>query len=409
MQKLTTIDAPAAPASARAGATAARVVGLQIAVMFMGSTLLTPLYPLYRRAFGFSEVTLTLVYATYVVGNLTALFFLGRVSDQVGRRRTSLPALALGGVTAVTFLCANGTPWLFVGRALSGLAIGVSAAAATAWAVELLHDEARASALATTANMLGVAAGPLLAGLLAQFAPAPLRTSHVVYLLLLALVAWRVATLPETVRRPLPHWRDASYRPRVGVPRDVRAAFVAPAVAGFAAFALGGYYAVLVPGLLADELRLTSPVVSGAIVATLYFISAGVIAATRALRARTALRGGVLLLLPTAALLLLAQTTASMTALLGATLCGGAALALGYRGTLQVVNAIAPAERRAEVVASFMIACFLGNSLPVIGIAVLSELAGSTAANVTFAAVIAGLGALALAVEGRTHGARAHA
>jgi hypothetical protein len=113
-------------------------------------------------------------------------------------------------------------------------------------------------------------------------------------------------------------------------------------------------------------------------------------------------------LLPTAALLLLAQTTASMPALLGATLFGGTALALGYRGTLQVVNAIAPAERRAEVVASFMIACFLGNSLPVIGIAVLSELAGSTAANVTFACVIAGLGALAFVVEGRTQGARSN-
>jgi len=384
------------------------MVGLLIAVMFMGSTLLTPLYPLYRREFGFSEVMLTLVYATYVVGNLAALFFLGRVSDQVGRRRTSLPALALGGATAAIFLCANGTPWLFVGRAMSGLAIGVSAAAATAWAVELLHDQARASALATTANMLGVAAGPLLAGLLAQFAPAPLRTSHVVYLLLLAFVAWRVAALSETVRQPLPRWRDASYRPRVGVPRDVRAAFVAPAVAGFAAFALGGYYAVLVPGLLADELGLASPVISGAIVATLYFIAAVVIAATRSLRARTALRSGVVLLLPTAALLLLAQTTASMAALLGATLFGGTALALGYRGTLQVVNAIAPAERRAEVVASFMIACFLGNSLPVIVIAALSELAGSTAANVTFACVIAGLGALAFVVEGRTQGARSN-
>ena len=61
----------------------------------MGSTLLTPLYLIYRRMFGFSEVTLTLIYAVYVVGNLAALFFFGRLSDQIGRRRTSLPAIAL--------------------------------------------------------------------------------------------------------------------------------------------------------------------------------------------------------------------------------------------------------------------------------------------------------------------------
>jgi MFS family permease len=370
--------------------------------MFMGSTLLTPLYPLYRREFGFSEVTLTLVYAAYVVGNLVALFFLGRVSDQMGRRRTGLPAIALGGLATLIFLGAPATPWLFIGRALSGLAIGVSAAAATAWAVELLRDQARASALATSANMLGVAIGPLIAGLLAQLAPAPLRTSFVVYLLLLAFVTWRVAALPETVRQPLPRWRDASFRPRVGVPREVRAAFIAPALAGFATFALGGYYAVLVPGLLAEGLGLASPVISGAIVAALYGISAAVIAITRSLRARAALRGGVILLLPSAALLLLAQMTQSIAALLGATLFGGVALALGYRGTLQAINASAPATQRAEVVASYMIVCFLGNSLPVIGIALLSQTAGPTAANTVFASVIAGLAALALVVDART-------
>ena len=54
-----------------------------------GSTLLTPLYVIYRQKFGFSGVTLTLIYAAYVVGNLGALLLFGRVSDQVGRRRAA--------------------------------------------------------------------------------------------------------------------------------------------------------------------------------------------------------------------------------------------------------------------------------------------------------------------------------
>src|SRR5947199_4025931 len=57
--------------AAREPYVAAQLIG----VMFMGSTLLTPLYILYRRAFGFSEMTLTLIYAVYVVGNIGALFF----------------------------------------------------------------------------------------------------------------------------------------------------------------------------------------------------------------------------------------------------------------------------------------------------------------------------------------------
>ena len=52
-----------------------RVAGM-IAVIFMGSTLVTPLYVLYREVFRFSAITLTLVYAVYVVGNLASLMFL---------------------------------------------------------------------------------------------------------------------------------------------------------------------------------------------------------------------------------------------------------------------------------------------------------------------------------------------
>ena len=43
---------------------------------------------------------------------------------------------------------------------------------------------------------------------------------------------------------------------------------------------------------------------------------------------------------------------------------------LGYRGSLEVINRIAPADRRSEVVSSSLIALFAGNSVPVIGIGV---------------------------------------
>jgi hypothetical protein len=42
---------------------AAWVAAAQIAVMFTGSTLLTPLDALYQREHGFSRLTLTLIYA----------------------------------------------------------------------------------------------------------------------------------------------------------------------------------------------------------------------------------------------------------------------------------------------------------------------------------------------------------
>ena len=84
-------------------------ISAAIAVMFMGSTIVTPLYVLYQRDFGFSDVTLTFVYAAYVIGNLCALLFLGRLSDLIGRRRTTLPAMAAAVVSTVLFLAADST------------------------------------------------------------------------------------------------------------------------------------------------------------------------------------------------------------------------------------------------------------------------------------------------------------
>ena len=80
--------------------------------------------------------------------------------------------------------------------------------------------------------------------------------------------------------------------------------------------------------------------------------------------------------------------------LFAAALCGVAG-GLGYRGSLEVINRIAPADQRSEVVSSYLIALFAGNSLPVIGIGLLSAVAGSLVAHASFAAVITALAGLA--------------
>ena len=76
----------------------------------------------------------------------------------------------------------------------------------------------------------------------------------------------------------------------------------------------------------------------------------------------------------------------------------GVARGLGYRGGLEVVNRLAPEDRRSEVVSSYLVAVYTGNSLPIIGIGLLSETAGSLAAHIVFAVVIGVIAAAALAV-----------
>lgn len=382
--------------SPRRANVAITLVAFELGVVFVGAILPTPLYPLYRQAFGFSGVTLTLIYATYVLGNVVALLVFGRLADQIGRRKASLPAIAVGVASALAFALATGTPWLFVARGLSGFCTGLAAGAATAWIAELYTGRiAGAPArIAAAANFFGCAAGPLLGGLLAQFAFWPLQLPFYVFLVLLVASAAGICFAPETVRNPM-RLADASFKPRVGIPPPIRLQFLAPAVTGFAAFSLIGFYSALIPNLLGESLHLTAPAVAGAVVCVLFTVAALTILSTGRLPSQPTMLTALVLLPPSVWLLVGAELSRSLPLLFGAAALGGAAGGLGYRGSLEVVNRIAPPDRRSETVSSYLIALFAGNSVPVIGIGFLSAHLGALAAHIIFAAIITGLAVLA--------------
>ena len=380
----------------RAGLVALTIVAVALGVMFVGAIMPTPLYPLYQHAFGFSGITLTLIYAVYVLGNLVALLFFGRLADQVGRRSAMLPAIGFGIASTVVFAAAAGTAWLFAARALSGFSTGLATGAATAWIAELYTGRGNGAAarIAASANFFGCATGPLFGSVLAQFAPWPLRLPYLVYLGLLCAVAVAIVFVPETVSNPK-RYGEAALRPRLGVPRPIRLQFVSPAVSGFATFSLIGFYAALIPNLLAESLHQSAPTVAGAIVCEVFGIAAITILSTARLGSQAAMFSALALLVPAVWLLVGAELARSMPLLLlAAGLCGVAG-GLGYRGSLEVINRIAPADQRSEVVSSYLIALFAGNSVPVIGIGVLAAVAGALTAHVTFAAVITALAAVA--------------
>jgi MFS family permease len=376
------------------------IVGALVGVAFMGSGLITPLYALYQRAFHFSEITLTLIYAAYVLGNVVALLFFGKFSDHVGRRPVGLASVGLGLASMVLFLFATSTLWLYAARTFSGLAVGLASGTATAWLSDLDDDKKRATVVATAANGFGFALGPIVGGALAQYTAAPLHAPFFAYIPCLVIVGLLTLRVPETVNRKKENALEL-LRPRVGVPREIRAAFLAPAVTVFATFALVGYYAALIPTILAQALREPQPIVGGAIVFELS-LAAGIAAiAARSVPSRTAMLAMLGMLPLCVAGLLFAQIGHSLLALVLTTILGGLCWALGYRGSLQVVNEIAPPEHRGEVASSYYIIGFVGNSLPVIGVGVIAAIANPVAASLTFGCTVAAFAVAALLHECR--------
>lgn len=349
-----------------------------------GTTLPTPLYGLYQEEIGFSSFVVTVVFATYAAGVIAVLALLGGVSDQRGRRPVLLAALVLSMASALCFVFEAGLPPLFAGRVLSGFAAGLLTGAATVAVMELAPPASRTHAAfaATAANMGGLGCGPLLAGVLAEYAPAPLRTPYLVHLGLLVVAVVLTALLPETVRGA----RAAGWpRPRAPrVPREVRPVFAPAALAGFTGFALFGLFTSVAPSFMERELGVTNLAVAGAVVFSAFASSTlGQLLVDRLTVAR-ALPAGCVLLVGGMALIGASLLAHSLPLLLAGAVVGGAGQGLAFRSGIAAVAARAPEARRGETVSAFFVAAYLGISLPVVGVGALTTVLGLRDAGLVF-------------------------
>lgn len=362
-----------------------------------GTTLPTPLYSLYQEKFGFSELTVTVVYAVYAFGVIGVLLLAGNASDTVGRRSVLLWGLGCAAASAVCFLSATGLGWLYAGRLLSGLSAGLFTGAATAYVMDLAPPggASRATFVATAANMGGLGCGPLLAGVLAQYAPWPLYLPFVVHLALVACSVLVVLRLPETVHdlRPL-----RTVRPqRPGLPAPVRPVFGPAAIASFVGFALFGVFTSVSPAFLAQSLDVRNHAVSGLVVALAFFSStAGQLAVGRVGFGRS-LPLGCAALLAGLALLAGALHQDSLTLVVLSAIVGGVGQGLAFRGALAAVAGASPPDRRAAVISTLFVVAYTGISVPVIGVGVLAEPMGLEGAGLVFIACMAVLVSIAAA------------
>ena len=131
-----------------AGGRAFWLVAFVFLVVLVGTTVPAPLYVIYQAEWGFSAGVLTLVFAIYSAGVLTALLVFGRLSDEVGRTRVLRAALAVAVVSTLVFVFATGVAMLMRRRGSSPASRpGLTQGTATAALAELepRHDIRRAA------------------------------------------------------------------------------------------------------------------------------------------------------------------------------------------------------------------------------------------------------------------------
>jgi MFS family permease len=371
------------------------IVAGALFVLLVAANMPTPLYAVYRERFGFSNAVLTLIFATYAVVLVPSLLLFGQLSDRLGRRRVIVAGMGVAMVGLALFALARGTAWLFAARAVQGLSVGAITGAATAGLVELEPngDRQRAALLSVLAQAGGCAAGPLVAGLLAQWAPEQRVLCYLVALVATAATAVAALSIPEPATTS-GRWKIQ----RPSVPRAIRVSFARASLTGAAVWAVAAVFLSVVPSYAARLLDTDDLALLGAIAATM--LAASCAAQVLASRRATAARGqpaGLALLACGLLALVLAFPLHSLPVVLAAALLAGAGHGLAFLGAQTEVNHLAPAERRGEVTAAFMSCIYGGVAVSVICVGVVSSSVSLYTAVAAFAVAI---GATALLTAG---------
>jgi MFS family permease len=372
------------------------LIAYVFAITMLGTTLPTPLYVIYQGQWHFSSDVVTLIYAVYAAGVLTALVFAGRASDQIGRRPVLVSALVFSACSAVVFVLAPSVGWLFLGRVLSGFSAGLMTGTGTAALTEMLgrRNPRRATLVATVANTGGLGLGPLVAGLFAQYAPDPTVLVFEVYLGFLAVAAIAVVILPETVsKRQRLSIRFGGFR----FPDPGRNEFMAAGVAAFASFSLLGIFSALAPTFLGGVLHQHSHAVAGEVVFMIFAIATVTQLIAGRFDDRTVASFGLALLVVVLALIVAGLSQASITLFLVGTAVGGIAVGCVFIGSLSTANRLAPPERRGQVISLFFVFCYLGLAIPVIGVGIGTEHFGIFRSVVACSIALAALSIVSLA------------
>lgn len=375
------------------------------AAIMLGTTMPSPMYALYSEHLHFAVAETTVIYATYAGGVLTALLVFGSWSDAIGRRPVLLAGTLCALASAVVFLSADTVDQLLVGRVLSGLSAGLFTGTATAAVIEAAPPNwrTRAPAVATIANMGGLSSGPILAGLLVQYAPEPLRLPFVVHIVLTVLAAIAVLVVPETSPRT-----GTLRLQRLSVPPPVRPIFIIAGLAAFAGFAVTGLFAAVAPAFVAEIIGIDNHALAGLIAGSIFAASAAAQIVAVRIEPRRAVALGSAILIIGMAVLAAALHFSSLSALIAASLVSGLGQGISFSRGLAAVAEGTPADARAAVNSAYFVVAYIALSIPVVGAGLAAQAWGLRTGGTVFALAVGALAAVCLVAilrqESRTPG-----
>ncbi|RKR76631.1 MFS transporter [Frondihabitans australicus] len=212
------------PAPARRSLPRWALVWGAVFVSSWGGNQFSPLLLMYENREHYTSLLVNAFLGVYVLGLAPALLVAGSLSDRHGRKRVTLVGLgtAIVGSGLLAF-GPLGPEFLLIGRLFSGATVGIAMAVGNSWIKELSQapfdpraDRAAGARRASLSFTLGSGVGALVAGLIAQWGPAPEVLPFLIHIAVAVPFFFVVARVPESRSEPAlaqaraagPWWRQ---------------------------------------------------------------------------------------------------------------------------------------------------------------------------------------------------------
>jgi MFS family permease len=367
-----------------------RAVHLSFALLVITTSVNVqgPLYATYALRDGYGMLATTIAFSFYVLGVLPVLLCLGGLSDRIGRRPVIFTSLVLSSSSTALMLLFPQIPTLAVARFLLGVGTALMSATATAYMIELLQssDTSRAAGWVTASTSVGFGLGPALTSVFLMSNETLSPPSFYMILVgatISGVLVWR---LPETViTKPM---APVSMLRLPFFTRDVF--WFGGAI--FLCWGTTGLVLSILPSVLAQH-----SLSKYAGLSSMLAISCGLLfqPIAKRLDPTRATQLGILILLPTYALMAWGASKGILWAVLAASLfasssCYGFVYLGGLAGVAKAVG-----DEKARASAAFFLLAYLGFSLPVILTGMIADRYGTTTAFMAFGVLLL-LGTLAL-------------
>jgi MFS family permease/acetolactate synthase regulatory subunit len=361
-------------------------VALGLFMTVFGTNLPSPLYAIYREQWQLSANWITSIFATYALIVIPTIVVAGQLSDRFGRKWLLIVGVFMSLLGSLSFSLATSPFHLLIARILQGISIGMLNGVAVAALTELDKNNSRSKAAlaAAIAVTSGNALGPLLSGLLGDYAPYPTKLAFYFHVMIILPCLLGLFYLREKSKLSLD---VISIRfPRV--PKSVRRTFILTSLTSFLAWAVMSMVMSILPSYLNQWIPVTTLWMSGALIALVFTLSTCSQLLLRKSSILLSLALGFVCLITGLVGFTIAVYLQSIICMLISVILIGIGHGPAYSSTLARLNERIDEEGRSDVVSAYYVFTYLGVSVPILGMGIAASRIGLFPSIMAFTSIM---------------------